>query len=120
MIWVKDHAKTWVGDADLDGEFNSGDFVVVFTAGKYEDGIPNNATFEEGDWDGDGDFTTADFVYALAAGTYTTEARPILQTDAAQDHSLFAAVAEDQQQAQQAGASEKSEALDAVFAELGV
>ena len=37
-IWVHDHAVTWVGDSNLDGEFNSGDLVGVFTAGKYETG----------------------------------------------------------------------------------
>ena len=36
--WVKDLKHTWFGDADLNGEFNSGDFVQVFQAGKYEQG----------------------------------------------------------------------------------
>ena len=34
-VWVKDLAYTWYGDANLDGEFNSSDFVQVFTAGRY-------------------------------------------------------------------------------------
>ena len=32
--WVKDLAHTWFGDADLNGEFNSADFVQVFQAGQ--------------------------------------------------------------------------------------
>ena len=35
-VWVKDIKHTWFGDADLDGEFNSDDFVQAFQAGKYE------------------------------------------------------------------------------------
>ena len=37
-IWVKDLKHTWFGDANLDGEFNSADFVQVFQAGKYGTG----------------------------------------------------------------------------------
>ena len=37
-VWVKDLKHTWFGDADLNGEFNSNDFVQVFQAGKYENG----------------------------------------------------------------------------------
>ena len=32
--WVKDEKNTWFGDADLNGEFNSSDFVLVFQGGK--------------------------------------------------------------------------------------
>ncbi len=35
-VWVKDLKYTWFGDADLNGEFDSLDFVQVFAAGKYE------------------------------------------------------------------------------------
>jgi hypothetical protein len=58
------------GDSNRDGIFNSGDLVAVFTAGKYEDGIPGNATFEEGDWNGDGDFDSADLVFVFQKGNY--------------------------------------------------
>ena len=43
---------------------------MVFQAGKYEDGIPQNASWEEGDWNGDGDFDSLDMVFAFAAGLY--------------------------------------------------
>ena len=60
------------GDSNHDGLFDSNDIVLVFQAGKYEDEIPNNATFEEGDWDGNGDFDTQDFVYVFQMGHYET------------------------------------------------
>ncbi len=34
--WVTTIKHTWFGDANLDGEFNSGDLVQVLAAGKYE------------------------------------------------------------------------------------
>ena len=73
-----------IGDASRDGVFNSADLVLVFQAGKYEDGIPKNARWEEGDWNGDEDFTTADLVLAFQAGTYGAGAtpRPVAIADA--------------------------------------
>ena len=67
-IWVKQHAGTWVGDANLDSEFNSGDLVAVFTAGKYETG--EMAGWAEGDWDGDMAFGSGDLVAAFTDGGY--------------------------------------------------
>jgi hypothetical protein len=67
-IWVKDHAKTWFGDSNFDGEFNSSDFVFVFTAGKYETG--EAAGWAQGDWNGDMVFSSADFVAAFVDGGY--------------------------------------------------
>ncbi|MCA9211874.1 MAG: tandem-95 repeat protein [Planctomycetales bacterium] len=65
------------GDSNGDGIFDSSDFVAVFQAGEYEDGIDGNSTFEEGDWNGDGDFNTADFVYVFQIGNYVRAAVPI-------------------------------------------
>jgi hypothetical protein len=62
-----------VGDSNNDGVFDSSDLVAIFMIGKYEDSIPNNATFDEGDWNQDGDFTSADLVFAFQAGTYVTD-----------------------------------------------
>jgi hypothetical protein len=70
VIWIDDLRNTWSGDSNLDGEFNSSDFVVVFTAGEFEDSVPLNSTWETGDWNGDGDFTTNDFVIAFQAAGY--------------------------------------------------
>lgn len=68
--WVNDLKQTYMGDANLDGEFNSGDMVTVFTVGQYEDGIAGNSGWSQGDWNGDGEFDSSDFVVAFAAGGY--------------------------------------------------
>ena len=38
-FFVQDVLRTSIGDANLDGVFNSSDFVVVLVAGEYEDGV---------------------------------------------------------------------------------
>lgn len=53
------------GDANLNGIFDQMDFISIFAAGEYEDGIDGNSTWETGDWDGDGDFTSQDLVLAF-------------------------------------------------------
>ncbi len=69
VAWVHDVNNTYFGDANLDGEFDSGgDFVQVFVAGKYETGAA--ASWAEGDWDGDGIFGTGDMVMAFVDGGY--------------------------------------------------
>ncbi len=68
--WVNVLKHTYMGDANLDGEFNSTDFVDVFVAGKYEDAIAGNAGWAEGDWDGSADFDSSDFVLAFVNGGY--------------------------------------------------
>lgn len=67
---VEDLLMTYFGDSNLDGEFNSADFVAVFTFGQYEDGIAGNSSWESGDWNGDGEFDSSDFVTAFTAGGY--------------------------------------------------
>ena len=81
-VWVKDLAHTWYGDANLDGEFNSGDLIQVLSAGKYEaveydrrEGVIP-ATWSEGDWNADAEFNTTDLVTALADGGYEQGLRP--------------------------------------------
>ncbi len=66
--WVKDLKKTWVGDADLNGEFNTGDFISVFQAGRFETG--QEAGWGEGDWNGDNLFNTTDFIAAFQDGGF--------------------------------------------------
>ncbi len=75
LQWVESLKKTWIGDANLDGKFDSADFVGVFAAGEYEDAVAGNSTWQEGDWNGDADFTSADFVSAFAGGGYEQGAR---------------------------------------------
>lgn len=67
---ITDLMNTFSGDANLDGEFNSSDFVAVFSAGEYEDAIAGNSTWATGDFNGDGDFDSGDFVVAFAEGGY--------------------------------------------------
>ena len=74
LVWLHDLKKTWVGDADLNGEFDSNDFVRVFSAGKYETGAA--AGWEQGDWDGNTVFESGDFVAAFADGGYEIGLRP--------------------------------------------
>ena len=50
-VWINDLKHTWIGDANLNGEFNSSDMVQVFVAGKYEK--QETAGWEEGDCNGD-------------------------------------------------------------------
>lgn len=66
--WVIGLKGTWYGDSNFDGEFNSSDFVQVFTSGLYETG--QAANWETGDWDGDGKFDSSDFVVAFTDGGY--------------------------------------------------
>ena len=66
--WVTDLKSTWIGDANLDGEFNSRDFVDAFQAGKYE--TDDLAHWSEGDWNADERFNSSDFVAAFQDGGY--------------------------------------------------
>ena len=67
-FWATNLKNTWVGDANLDGEFNSADFVEVFQAGKYEK--DELALWSEGDWNADERFDSGDFVAAFQNGGY--------------------------------------------------
>jgi hypothetical protein len=67
-LWVKDLFGSWIGDANLDHEFNSSDLVDVLAAGTYEADVA--ATWSTGDFDGSGRFDSSDLVAALADGGY--------------------------------------------------
>jgi hypothetical protein len=75
---VGDKLDTFYGDANLDGEFNSGDFVDVFQAGKYE--LDVEAGWAQGDWTGDQRFDSGDFVVAFQDGGYETGPRAAVNT----------------------------------------
>ena len=70
FFWIESLVNSYVGDSNLDGEFNSGDLVAVFAGGQYEDGVAGNSGWGDGDWSGDGDFDSGDFVTAFSAGGY--------------------------------------------------
>ena len=69
-LWVKNIRGTWIGDANLDGEFNTADLTLVFQAAEYEDGRRRNSTWAEGDWNGDQEFDTSDLVRAFSDGGF--------------------------------------------------
>jgi Ca2+-binding RTX toxin-like protein len=62
--------KTYFGDANLDGQFDTGDLVQVFKANEFEDDIDGNSTWAEGDFNADGDFDADDLILALQFGMY--------------------------------------------------
>ena len=80
------NGKPIPGDSNRDGRFDSADIVHVLNLGEYDDGIPNNSTFDEGDWNDNGDFDSEDIVFAFIAGTY------VFDDAAASRSSLAAAV----------------------------
>jgi hypothetical protein len=69
-FWIVDLKNTYPGDSNLDGEFNSSDFVFVFQRGQYEDGVAGNSGWADGDWNGDTEFDSSDFVTAFATGGF--------------------------------------------------
>jgi hypothetical protein len=72
-VWVEDLYRSWFGDADLNGFFDSSDLVKVMVAGAYE--VDVDATWSTGDFDGNGRFDSSDLVVALAGGGYEAEPR---------------------------------------------
>jgi hypothetical protein len=67
-VWVKDLFNSWIGDANLDGEFNSSDLVGVLASGTYEADV--DSVWSTGDFNGDGRTNSGDLVAALADGGY--------------------------------------------------
>lgn len=67
-VWIKELKGSWIGDANLDGQFNSTDLVSLFSAGTYEH--DTDATWNTGDFNGDARFSSTDLVAALADGGY--------------------------------------------------
>ena len=75
--WIREVKRTYIGDANLDGVFDSGDLVDVFAAGHYEDGEPQNSGWSQGDWNGDREFDTGDLVVAFQDGGYELGPRQV-------------------------------------------
>jgi hypothetical protein len=73
-FWIRDLFHSWVGDADLNREFNSSDLVVVLASGTYEADMA--AVWTTGDFNGDGRTNSSDLVAALADGGYEAGPRP--------------------------------------------
>ena len=66
--WISDLFNSWIGDANLDGEFTSGDLVNVLSSGTYEADV--DSVWSQGDFNGDGRTNSGDLVAALAGGGY--------------------------------------------------
>jgi hypothetical protein len=67
-VWIRDLFNSWIGDANLDGEFNSSDLVAVLSSGTYEADV--NSVWSTGDFNGDGRTNSGDLVAALSDGGY--------------------------------------------------
>jgi hypothetical protein len=67
-FWAIDLKQTWMGDADLNGEFNSSDLVTVLASGTYEN--ETESAWSSGDFSGDGRTNSNDLVVALSDGGY--------------------------------------------------
>ena len=76
-----DQLGTGFGDANLDGRFDSLDFITVFQAAEYEDGVELNSGWSEGDWSGDGEFTSFDLVIAFQETSYFGTIATALKND---------------------------------------
>jgi hypothetical protein len=68
-VWAENLRLTYVGDANLDGQFDSTDLVQIFQAGLYE---TENvlASWSTGDWTSDGKFNSTDLIAAFQSGGY--------------------------------------------------
>ena len=75
---IVDRIKTYYGDSNLDGVFDTGDFVFVFQRGQYEDDVMGNSKWADGDWNGDGDFNTSDLVTAFQYGGFEVGPRAVM------------------------------------------
>lgn len=68
--YIHTEFQSYIGDANLDGEFNTSDLVAVFSLGEYEDSELLNSQWQSGDWNGDGEFGTGDLVFAFSDGGF--------------------------------------------------
>jgi hypothetical protein len=78
-LWVNELRRTYFGDSNLDGQFDTGDLVTVFQVGQYEDQLPGNSSWASGDWNGDSEFDTEDFVFVFQFDAFERgpRARPV-------------------------------------------
>jgi hypothetical protein len=76
-VWIKDLYNSWIGDANLDGQFNSSDLVAVLSSGTYEANV--DSTWSSGDFNGDRRTNSGDLVAALSDGGYEAGPRAAVQ-----------------------------------------
>ena len=73
-VMIFDILNSTYGDANLDGVFDSADFIFVFQRGEYEDNVVGNSSWSDGDWNCDGEFDSGDLVAAFRSGKYVENA----------------------------------------------
>lgn len=76
--WIVDLNNTYFGDSNLDGRFDSSDFISVFRAAEYDDSVDGNSTWKTGDWNGDCEFDSGDFIVAFQEAGYNIGPRSSL------------------------------------------
>ncbi len=86
--WVDVAANTYLGDANLDGEFDSSDLILVLQGGLYESEETGQATWDSGDWNADRDFNSTDLIAALQSGGYELGPRALPASDPGREPSL--------------------------------
>ena len=91
------------GDVNLDGLFDSSDYVAVFQKGEYEDGLVGNSSWADGDWNCDGEFDSLDVVFTFQSGRYEQELRTTSNDLAAAVDWLFAHDPQDTSRSRKAG-----------------
>ncbi len=89
-FWIKDLYTSWIGDANLDGEFNSGDLVAVLSSGTYEADVA--AVWSSGDFNGDGRADSGDLVAALSDGGYEQGPRAAVAAVVPEPNSILLAI----------------------------
>ena len=91
-LFVAGALGSTIGDVNLDGQFDSTDLALVFSAGEYEDGVAGNSSWSDGDWNCDGEFDSRDLVLAFQASDYVpVAAAPAARNTDALAPGLFAA-----------------------------
>jgi hypothetical protein len=68
--WVRDLAKTFHGDANFDGVFDTSDLIKIFQSAEYDDAVVQNSIWQTGDWTGDAEFDSGDLLLAFQEGGF--------------------------------------------------
>jgi len=74
VFWIHELFGSWIGDANLDGLFDTNDLIAVLAARTYEQTVP--AKWSTGDFNGSGRFDSNDLIDALADEGYENGSYP--------------------------------------------
>lgn len=70
LFLVEQLFQRQIGDANLDGVFDTADLVLIFQSAEYEDDQVGNSVWESGDWNCDGEFDSSDLVLSLQRSVF--------------------------------------------------